>query len=98
VDETMVSKQYVKKLLGKQIYALKKDGSVLEGKLLQISGSKLILANKDKKVKTSAFVPLVLFDLLAIGTRPFEFERFPFEFERRREFEFESPFFRRDFF
>jgi hypothetical protein len=87
----MVSKKDVQKLLGQHIYALKKDGSVLKGKLLQIRGNKLFLSHKDKQVKTSAILPLVLFDLLAIGTRPFEFER-------RREFEFESPFFRRDFF
>jgi hypothetical protein len=92
--QTTVSKQDVKKLVGQQIYAVKKDGSVLEGKLLQTKGNKLIVAPQNKKVKTSAFIPLVLFDLLAIGTREFEFERCPL----RREFEFESPFFRRDFF
>jgi ribosomal protein L35AE/L33A len=40
----MVSKQDVKKLVGQQIYAVKKDGSVFEGKLLQTRGNKLILA------------------------------------------------------
>jgi hypothetical protein len=96
--QTRVSKQGAQKLVGKQIYAVKKDGSVLEGKLLQIKGNKLILAPQNKKVKTSAFIPLVLFDLLAIGTGPFGFERRPFGFGFEREFEFESPFFRRDFF
>ncbi|MCZ8512595.1 hypothetical protein O9H85_09255 [Paenibacillus filicis] len=68
-----VRKQDVQKLIGKQIYALKKDGTVVEGKLVKISGNRLIVAPKGKQVKTSAFIPLVLFDLLAIGTSPFAF-------------------------
>jgi hypothetical protein len=67
VDETMASKQDAQKLLGQHIYAVKKDGSVLEGKLLQIRGNKLFLSHKGKQVKTSAILPLVLFDLLAIA-------------------------------
>jgi len=67
-----VTREQAKKLIGQQIYAVKKDGSLASGKLLRIQGSRLILEQqKGKNVKTKAFVPLVLFDLLAIGTSPF---------------------------
>ncbi|MCS7464089.1 hypothetical protein N0M98_28695 [Paenibacillus doosanensis] len=67
-----VRKQDVQKLIGKTVYALKKDGTQVSGKLVRISGNKLILApQKGKQVKTSALAPLVLFDLLAIGTAPY---------------------------
>lgn len=69
-----VRKKDVGKLLGKHIYAVKKDGTLVEGKLVRVSGSKLFLApKKGKNVKTSAIVPLVLFDLLAIGTAPYAY-------------------------
>ncbi|WJH34745.1 hypothetical protein N6H14_00585 [Paenibacillus sp. CC-CFT747] len=73
-----VTKAEVRKLVGKQIYALKKDGSVVSGKLVRIKGSELILSNgksrgKDKKVSVKAIIPLVLFDLLAIGTAPYAY-------------------------
>lgn len=72
-----VSKQDVAKLVGKQIYAVKKDGTVIEGKLVRISGNKLLVSTRNgKQVKTSAVLPLVLFDLLAIGTSPFAFGGF----------------------
>lgn len=67
-----VSKKDVRKLVGKSIYAVRSDGSVVSGKLVRISRNKLILAplkkDKGKVVKTKAILPLVLFDLLAIGT------------------------------
>ncbi|MFD0680254.1 MULTISPECIES: hypothetical protein [unclassified Paenibacillus] len=67
-----VRKQNVRKLIGKTVYALKKDGSTVSGKLVRISGNQLFLApTKGKQVRTTALVPLVLFDLLAIGTSPF---------------------------
>ncbi|ANE46296.1 hypothetical protein SY83_08430 [Paenibacillus swuensis] len=66
-----VTKQQARELLGKNIYALKKDGTVVTGKLVRIKGSELVLQRKSKKAKTTAFIPLVLFDLLAIGTGPF---------------------------
>lgn len=70
-----VSKAQVKKLVGKQIYAVRKDGSVVTGKLVKLRQNKLVLAplrkEKGKVVKTTAFLPLVLFDLLVIGTLPF---------------------------
>jgi hypothetical protein len=63
-----------KKLIGKQVYCLKKDGTVASGKLVKVSGSRLLLAQpKGKKVRTSAVIPLVLFDLLAIGTAPYAY-------------------------
>jgi hypothetical protein len=65
---THVTQKVAIKWLGKSIFALKKDGSVVTGKLVKINGNQLIVQQtKDKKVKTKAFIPLVLFDLLAIG-------------------------------
>ncbi|CAH0122032.1 MULTISPECIES: hypothetical protein [unclassified Paenibacillus] len=67
-----VTKSQAQKLLGKQIYAVRKDGTVVSGKLVRISGNQLILQKKsDKKAQTKAIIPLVLFDLLAIGTGPY---------------------------
>ncbi|MDF2959845.1 MAG: hypothetical protein K0S39_1580 [Paenibacillus sp.] len=67
-----VRKQDVRKLLGKTVYAIKKDGSKVSGKLVRICGNQLIIApKKGKQVRTSALIPLVLFDLLAIGTSPY---------------------------
>lgn len=68
-----VSKQEVRKLIGKSIYAVKQDGSVVTGKLVRVHQNKLVMSplkrDKGKQVKTKAFIlPLVLFDLLAIGT------------------------------
>ncbi|WP_199622613.1 hypothetical protein [Paenibacillus alkalitolerans] len=63
-----VTKKEARKWLGKSIYALKKDGSVISGKLVKINGNQLILHQPgNRKVSTKAFIPLVLFDLLAIG-------------------------------
>lgn len=64
-----VGRQDAMKLIGKHIYAVKKDGTVATGKLVKISGGKLFLEQpKGRKVRTQAVIPLVLFDLLAIGT------------------------------
>lgn len=69
-----VTKAQASKLVGKRIYALHKNGSVMSGKLIRISGNRLVLEqSKGKKVKTKAIIPLVLFDLLAIGTAPYAF-------------------------
>jgi hypothetical protein len=69
-----IRKGQVKKWIGKEIYALKKDGSTVTGKLVRIQGNTLILKpKKEKGVQTQAIIPLVLFDLLAIGTSPFAF-------------------------
>lgn len=67
-----VTRKQVEKLVGKVILATRKDGSQFSGKLIRISGNRLILQpNRKKKVKTKAIIPLVLFDLLAIGTAPY---------------------------
>ncbi|MNE60211.1 hypothetical protein D3C76_1364520 [compost metagenome] len=67
-----VTKREAQKWLGKSITAYKKDGSIVTGKLVKISGNQLIVVqNSRKKVKTKAIIPLVLFDLLAIGTAPY---------------------------
>ncbi|MCP3774538.1 hypothetical protein NLX71_14665 [Paenibacillus sp. MZ04-78.2] len=90
-----VSKQDVAKLVGKQIYAVKKDGTIVEGKLVRINGNKLMVSTRNgKQVKTSAILPLVLFDLLAIGTSPFAFGGFsPFGFGGFGPFGFGGGFF-----
>jgi hypothetical protein len=69
--QTIVKKD-VQKLVGRTIYAIKKDGTAISGKLVRISGNRLIVAPaKGKQVKVSALIPLVLFDLLAVGTAPY---------------------------
>ncbi|WP_256760771.1 hypothetical protein [Cohnella sp. WQ 127256] len=72
-----VTSSQVRKLVGKQIYAVRKDGSVVSGKLVRIQGNQLVVEQpKGKKVQTKAFIPLVLFDLLAVDTEPFGFGGF----------------------
>jgi hypothetical protein len=69
-----VTRSQAQKLVGKRIYAVLKDGSAVSGKLVSVSGNRLLLEQpKNKKVQTKAVIPLVLFDLLAIGTSPFGF-------------------------
>ncbi|MEK4996449.1 hypothetical protein [Paenibacillus sp. FSL H7-0918] len=69
-----VTKKQVMRLVGKQIIAVKKDGTQVTGKLRRVSGNRLILQRvSGKKVQTKAIIPLVLFDLLAIGTAPYAF-------------------------
>lgn len=62
------------KFVGQHIIAVKKDGTRVTGKLVKISGNKLVLKRMDgKKVRTKAILPLVLFDLLAIATLPYAY-------------------------
>ncbi|WP_438431891.1 hypothetical protein [Gorillibacterium sp. sgz500922] len=69
--QSTVTRDEAKKLVGQTIYALKKDGTVVTGKLVKVKGNSLYLsAGKGKKASTKAIIPLVLFDLLAIGTGP----------------------------
>ncbi|WP_018756264.1 hypothetical protein [Paenibacillus terrigena] len=64
-----VTKAQAQRLIGKKILAVRKDGSYVTGKLVRIAGNRLILERRSgKKVHTKAIIPLVLFDLLAIGT------------------------------
>lgn len=66
-----VTHSQVRKLVGQRIYAMRKDGSVVSGKLIGIKGNELIMEEPKGKARTQAILPLVLFDLLAIGTTPF---------------------------
>ncbi|GIP39346.1 hypothetical protein J31TS4_26260 [Paenibacillus sp. J31TS4] len=68
-----ISKKQVQPYIGKTVYALKKDGTVVSGKLVRIKGNVLHLAAGKGKAATKAIAPLVLFDLLAIGTAPYAF-------------------------
>ncbi|MEK3733879.1 MULTISPECIES: hypothetical protein [Paenibacillus] len=69
-----VSKAQAQQYVGKTIVAYKKDGSVVTGKLVRIAGNRLYVQTRSgKKVKTKALAPLVLFDLLAIGTAPYAY-------------------------
>ena len=70
-----------KKLVGKKVYAVHKNGRTISGKLVKVSGNTLYVQPQlisGKKVRTSAVLPLALFDLLAIGTSPFAFGGVPF--------------------
>ncbi|WP_336774698.1 hypothetical protein [Paenibacillus sp. MMO-58] len=66
-----VSKKQISKYYGKKIYAVKKDGTIVTGTLTQVQGNRVILtqlrSEKGKAVETKCFLPLFLFDLLAIG-------------------------------
>ena len=64
-----VTKEQAQKLVGKTIYAVRKDGSVVTGKLVRMHQNQLQLVPvvNGKEVQTRAIIPLVLFDLLAIG-------------------------------
>lgn len=74
-----VSKKKVRSLIGKNVYAMRKDGSVVKGKLVALRGNRLMIdrqgsgKGRGKTVHTKGFflLPLLLFDLLAIGTLPF---------------------------
>jgi hypothetical protein len=77
----------VNSLVGKQVYVLTRQGQIVDGILQKVDHGTIYLRatqSKKKKVGTSAFfgfnpiAPLVLFDLLAIGTSPFAFGGFPF--------------------
>jgi len=64
-----VTRSQAQRLVGKQVYAVRKDGTIATGKLVRIAGDTLVLEQpRGKKARTSAILPLVLFDLLAIGT------------------------------
>lgn len=76
-----VTRRKAQKLVGKLIYAVRKDGTSVHGKLVRISGNRLwvrAISRNGKRVKTSALIPLVLYDLLAIGTSPFAYGGYPY--------------------
>lgn len=69
-----VTKAEARKLIGKRIYVIKKDGARVSGILRGIRGNRLLveLPRDKNKASTKGFIlPLVLFDLLVIATRPF---------------------------
>ncbi|PWW40918.1 MULTISPECIES: hypothetical protein [Paenibacillus] len=69
-----VTRDAAMKLIGKNIVAIKKDGTRVTGRLLKVSGNKLVLKRPvGKKIHTKAILPLVLFDLLAIATLPYAY-------------------------
>ncbi|OAX50089.1 hypothetical protein [Paenibacillus sp. AD87] len=69
-----VTRDEAMKLIGKNIVAIKKDGTRVTGRLLKVSGNKLVLKRAvGKKVHTKAILPLVLFDLLAVATLPYAY-------------------------
>ncbi|MCD9024139.1 hypothetical protein [Cohnella silvisoli] len=64
-----ITRSQAQKMVGKSIYAVRKDGSAVSGKLVRVSGDQLVLEQpKGKKVQTKAIFPLLLFDVLAIDT------------------------------
>jgi hypothetical protein len=74
---SQVTRAQAQQLVGQPIRALRKDGSIVTGKLVRISGDRLFVEQpKGKDVQTKAILPLVLFDLLAIETVPFGFGGF----------------------
>jgi len=53
-----VTKAQAQRWVGKNIIATKKDGTLITGKLLRISGNRLIMQrNSGKKVQTKAIIP-----------------------------------------
>lgn len=63
-----ITEARVRKLIGKSIYAKHKNGTVSNGKLLNVKGDRIILDSKiEKNVNTKGILPLLLFDLLLIG-------------------------------
>lgn len=63
----------VRQLAGKRIYAVTRRGTVV-GKLVRVSGHTLYVRPESaggKKVRVQAILPLVLYDLLAVGTAPY---------------------------
>lgn len=60
----------MRKLLGKHVYAIRKDGSVVSGKLIRVN-NRYAIRPKRKAANTKGIIPLVLFDLLAIGSSPY---------------------------
>ncbi len=65
-----ISHERMKSLVGKSVFAIRRDGSRVEGTLVGIQNGQLMLQSKPvaKKMSVSNIVmPLVLYDLLVIG-------------------------------
>lgn len=66
-----VTRMQAKQFIGHEIYALRKDGAVVHGKLKGLKGDRLMIAPASGQAHTQAILPLALFDILAIGTLPY---------------------------
>ena len=70
-----VTRKQVRKLIGKSIYAVRQDGSVVRGKLVQVQGDTMYLAliqkKRGKPVQTKFIFALALFSIVAIGALAF---------------------------
>ncbi|RKP53903.1 50S ribosomal protein L33 [Cohnella endophytica] len=62
-----ITRSQASHFIGKQIYAVRKDGSVASGKLVRIQGNRVALEQpKGEKAQIKLILPLVLFDVLAV--------------------------------
>jgi len=62
-----------KALVGRRVVARKRDGAVVAGKLVRVQGNRLYIEPEGKAVRVQGLLPLVLFDLAAIGTSPYAY-------------------------
>lgn len=64
-----ITREAAVRLVGKHIYAVRKDGSMVTGKLLKLVDNKIIVEQTSQPGQKTRglIIPLVLFDLLAIG-------------------------------
>lgn len=63
----------LKSLIGKHVVIQHKNGQTISGKLVSVKGNRVNVrpVQANGKAYTKAILPLVLFDLLAIGTAPY---------------------------
>ena len=70
-----VTKKQVRNLVGKSIYAVRQDGSVVRGKLVRVQGNTMYLApikkTRGKTVQTKFIFALALVSIVAIGALAF---------------------------
>ncbi|CAM4341234.1 hypothetical protein [Paenibacillus tarimensis] len=68
-----VSVKQVRSLVGKDIVTVLSSGAKVSGRLERVDRGRLyvIPAGKGKKVRVKALLPLLLYDLLAIGAQPY---------------------------
>lgn len=60
----------MRRLRGKQVVVIRKDGTRIAGRLVR-AGKRYAIRPVRKGAHTKAFIPLVLFDLLAIEESPY---------------------------
>lgn len=56
-----------KEWVGKRVSIRKRDGSAVHGKLVAVRGNQLMIQPEGKSVKTKALLPLLLYDVAALG-------------------------------